>query len=234
MHLQNVTRMDDLVAINIYFFRRYPCLFQTVAMPGYLKASLTLAQAQEISERRFHERDRSILSSDDEQPRFYKISMVFLYASLPSGKKLNMVKGQKNDIRKNRYVEVEKYHRFLLLGNRDTEDVFALFTSTASESHNLLRYFSSIRPDVNIHILNPQTGFLKLTNTCLLSTVEPLVPLENAPPMRNLTLPHSVDVASFKYFEFITTTIYMTSATPTEAMCPGYFCDAQTVLDSSG
>ena len=124
-------------------------------MPGYLKASLTLAQAQETATRRFNERQPSILSNEEEQPRFFKISMVFLYASLPSGKKLNIVKGQKGDLRKSRYLEVEKYHRFILLGNRETEDVFALFTTTANESHNLLRYFTSIRPGINIHILNP-------------------------------------------------------------------------------
>ena len=204
-------------------------------MPSYIKASLTVAQAQEIVERRFNERSASSLTTDEEEPRFFKIVMVFLYASVPSGKKLNVVKGQKGEFRKNRLLEVEKYHRFVMLGNRDTEEVFALFTSTANDSHNLLRYFSSIRPGVPIHILNPQLeGFLKLTNTCLLSTVEPLVPLAEPPVIRNLALPHSVDVATFKYFEFTSTSVYMSSATPTECICPGFFCDAQTVLDPCG
>ena len=53
-------------------------------------------------------------------------------------------------------------------------------------------------------------------------------------PVMNLTLPHSLGVASFRYFEFVSTSLRIKSAIATENVCPGVFCDAQTVLQSCG
>ena len=77
-------------------------------------------------------------------------------------------------------------------------------------------------------MLNPQVeGILRATNTTLLSTIEPLVPNANQPVV-NLALPHSLEVASFRYFEFVTTSLTISSATASENVRPGGFCDANS------
>ena len=53
-------------------------------------------------------------------------------------------------------MEIEKFHRFVLLGSRATEEIFAMFTDTALESHNLFRYQSTLHPGTIVHVLNPK------------------------------------------------------------------------------
>ena len=202
-------------------------------MPGYLKASLTLAQARQTVTDRYTVSNTTILTAD-QTPRFFCVPFVFLYASPSAGKKLSFVKTQRNDTRKTKFMEIEKFHRFVLLGSRATEEVFAMFTDTALETHNLFRYQNNVLPGTIVHVLNPKVeGLLRATNTTLLSSIEPLIPNQNQPVI-NLELPHSLEMATFRYFEFISTTITITSATATENVCPSGFCDAQFVLQNCG
>ena len=144
------------------------------------------------------------------------------------------MKTSRNDARKSKFLEIEKYHRFFLFGSHATEEVYAMFTDTAADTHNLLRYNSSLHPGATMDILNAQVeGLLRATNTTLLSSIEPLVPQENI-EVRNLALPHSLEMASFRSFEFTNTTLTIRSATATENVCPSYTCDAQTVLQTCG
>ena len=90
-------------------------------------------------------------------------------------------------------MELERFHRFFLFGNKMTEEVFALFTTSSVESHKVLPYNNAMVPGVEVKILNPHLeGLLKMTNTTIVSTIEPLVPIETE-PCRQLTLPHSVE-----------------------------------------
>ena len=107
-----------------------------------------------------------------------------------------------------------------------------MFTSTSVESQNILRFQNRIRPGTTIKILNPKMeGLLKSTNTPILSTIEPLVRIEPE-NCRRFTLPHSVETAVFKYFEFITDCLQIISATATENLCPGKLCDGQSLLEN--
>ena len=74
---------------------------------------------------------------------------------------------------------------------------------------------------------------MKATNTPILSTIEPLVPMEPEHCQR-LTLPPGVETAVFKYFEFVTDSLQNMSATATENLCPGKLCDGQTLLENCG
>ena len=202
-------------------------------MPGYLKTSLTLAQARQIVTDRYTASDTTVFSNDT-TPRFYSVPFVLLHSAPSAGKKLSFVKTQRHDARKTKFLEVEKYHRFVLLGSPSTEEVFAIFTDTASDSHNLFRYQSNLKPGVLVSVLNPQVeGLLRASNTTLLSSIEPLIPNVNQPVL-NLTLPHSLEMASFRYFEFVSTSVRIKSATATENVCPGNFCDAQMGLQNCG
>ena len=49
-------------------------------MPGYLKSSLTLAQARDTADNRFPESD-SLIMREGNQPRFFSIKLTFLYNS---------------------------------------------------------------------------------------------------------------------------------------------------------
>ena len=101
-------------------------------------------------------------------------------------------------------------------------------------THNLFHYQCKLKPCVLVSVLNPQVeGLLRATNTTLLSTIEPLIPNVNQPVL-NLTLPHLLEKASFRCFEFVSTSVRIKSATATENVCAGNFCDAQTVLQSCG
>ena len=121
---------------------------------------------------------------------------------------------------------MERFHRFFVFGNKFTEEVFALFTTSSVESHNILRYHSAFMPGVEVKILNPHwEGLLKMTNTTIVSTIEPLVPVDNE-PCRQLSSPHSVESGVFKYFEFNSNTVTILSATATDNVCPGNQCDA--------
>ena len=131
-------------------------------------------------------------------------------------------------------MEMERYHRFFVFGNPANEEVYAMFTPTSVESHNVLRFQSKIRPGAIVQILIPKMeGLLKVTNTQILSTIEPIVPMDDE-HCRQLSLPHSVETAVFKYFEFTTNTIQVISATASENLCPGKLCDAQSLLENCG
>ena len=202
-------------------------------MPGYIKSALTLAQARDTVTQRFPELDSSILR-EAEQPRFYSIKVTFLYASPSAGKKIGFMKSQKGNLQKTRYVEMERFHRFFVFGIKNTEEVLTIFTSTSVESHNLLRYHTAVRPGVQVKILNSTLeGLLKATNTSIISSIEPLIPVENE-VCRQIALPHSVESALFKYFEFTSNTVRILSATATDNVCPGNLCDGQSVLENCG
>ena len=93
-------------------------------------------------------------------------------------------------------------------------------------------YQLNLQQGVLVNVLNPQIeGSLRATNTALISTIESLVP--NAiKSVINLALPHSLEVVSFRYFQFVTTSLRILSATASENTSPGIFCDAQTVLQN--
>ena len=202
-------------------------------MPGYIKSALTLAQARDTVTQRFPELDSSILR-EAEQPRFYSIKVTLLYASPSAGKKIGFMKSQKGNLQKTRYVEMERFHRFFVFGIKNTEEVLTIFTSTSVESHNLLRYHTAVRPGVQVKILNSTLeGLLKATNTSIISSIEPLIPVENE-VCRQIALPHSVESAVFKYFEFTSNTVRILSTTATDNVCPGNLCDGQSVLENCG
>ena len=107
-------------------------------MPGYLKSSLSLPQARETTLLRFPERDTTVLN-EEIQPRFCSIKLTFLYASPPPGRKVSVVKNQRGNLQKTRLLEIERYHRFFLFGNKENEEIFAMFSSTSVETQNLLK-----------------------------------------------------------------------------------------------
>ena len=202
-------------------------------MPGYLKTSLTLPQARATVELRFPEENTSVLF-EDTQPRFYSLKLTFLYVTASSGKKVSVVKNTKGNMAKTRFMDVDKYHRFFVFGKNMNEEVYAMFTSTSVESQNTLRFQSQIQPGTIVKVLNAKMeGLLKATNTPILSTIEPIIPME-AENCRQLNLPHSVETAVFKYFEFVTASLQIISATATENLCPGKLCDGQSLLENCG
>ena len=137
-------------------------------------------------------------------------------------------------MQKTRLLEMERYHRFIVFGNRNNEEIFAMFTSSSVETHHLLRFQSNTNPGTLVKLLNPKMeGLLKATNTTTLSTIEPLIPVDNQ-GCRQLKLPHAVETAVFKYFEFRSTTITILSATATESLCPGKLRDGQTLQENCG
>ena len=74
-------------------------------------------------------------------------------------------------------MEMEKYHRFVVLGVPGTSNVLCMFTQTSEESRRLLRYQKSIRPGTDVLILKPNLeGQLAGGATPLITTREPLVP----------------------------------------------------------
>ena len=107
--------------------------FQLSAIPGFLKTSLTLAQARQTVTDGYTASDTTALSNET-PPRFYSVPFVLLHSAPSAGNTLLFVKTQRHDARKTKFLEVKKYHRFVLLGSRSTEEVFAIFTDTASDS----------------------------------------------------------------------------------------------------
>ena len=98
----------------------------------------------------------------------------------------------------------------------------------------MLRYYTAVKPAIQVKILNPHLeGLLKAPNTMIISTIEPLMPVDNE-ACRKLALPNSVETAVSKYFEFTSTSVRILSATKTDNVRYGNQCDAQSILENSG
>ena len=117
-------------------------------------------------------------------------------------------------------MEGEKCHRFVMLANESTDEVYVMFTDTSPDSHNLFQYHGKVRPGAEVYFLNLKVErLLRSTNTRLFSIIEPLVPVVGE--TLSLSLPHFLEQAVFRYFEIVSTSTSIISAKATENVCPG-------------
>ena len=129
-----------------------------------------------------------------------------------------------------RKMELEKYHRFLVLGEPGTSTVIALFSANSEESRTLFRYFENLKPGSVVTIIKPNIeGQLSRGGTPLISTREPLIPTTAA--INQITLPpYDVEGSSleFRFFSFVTKQLKVDSAVIADNVCAGKLCDGQT------
>ena len=202
-------------------------------MPGFLKASLSLNQAQSLLSK-FEPISVDALLNNSETPRLHRIQATLLYVSQPS-KKLTFAKSSRGYGSSQRKIEVEKYHRFVVFGVPGTSNVVALFSPNSEESRRLFRYSEALRPGLQVAIIKGIVeGQLSRGGTPLISTKEPLVPMEAC---SSITLPpYDVEGTSteFHFYSFCTKSLRVDSAVIAENCCSGNVCDSQTFHDPCG
>ena len=203
-------------------------------MPGFLKASLNVQQAHALLNKFTLVEPENIFSGDI-QPRLHRTNAVLLYVSQPA-KKLTYAKGLRHFNNQSRKVEIEKYHRFLVFGVPGGTTVMALFSQNSEDSRRLLRYNDYLRPGTLVSILKATVeGQLTKSGTPLITTNEPLIPLEEKDSLITLP-PYDVEGTNltFQFFSFVTKDLTVDSAVVAELCCPGNVCDAQTFHDTCG
>ena len=207
--------------------------FSRFKMPGFLKATLTVPQAVDLTSKFTAISVDSLLSPDATTPRLSKISLKFVYIAQPQ-KKLVFSKFSKafNQARK---LEMERYHRYIVLGVPGTPTVLTMFTQTSEETRRLLRYQKEIRPGSEVVVLKPNLeGTLAGGSTPLITTREPLIPVT----ANNLIClqPYDVEGTSleYKFFSFVTKGLHVDSVVIAENVCDGTLCDGHTFHEPCG
>lgn len=199
-------------------------------MPGFLKANLSLTQAQQLLTKFPSISIDEILgnqSSTTTTPRLFRVTATVLYATQPS-KKISFAKTK--GYAQARKLEIEKYHRFVVFGIPGTATVIALFTSNSEESRRLFRYKEGLKPGQQVEVIKPVVeGQLSKGGTALITTKEPLVPSPHI--KEDVTLPpYDVEgtALDYKFFSFVTKNLHVDSAVIADKVCPGTICDGQT------
>ena len=100
-------------------------------MPDYLKISLTLAQARRVVTDRYTDRATLLYFLMLILP-ILSCSVCFTLFRCLIWKKMPFVETQLNDTSK--FMKAEKHHGFVLFRTLTTEEVFAIFTDTATDS----------------------------------------------------------------------------------------------------
>ena len=218
-------------------FRRYCTIFEisknlrpistiSVAMnAGYMKIEKPLNELLHQVQLKFSELPFKDLISDERPlPTRYKLKCVFLYCC-PATKKINIYKPQKGAF-KIRHQEVAKYDRFVILGVEGTQHVLLCFTSNGDETKRFLNYKDVLMPGTAVWLISPKVvGYLKNTQTPLISTGDPILPCERGDVLRNP--PCDVGNPSYVFFDFEATNLRIQQAVPKDNVCQGKLCDAQ-------
>ena len=172
-------------------------------MPGFLKATLDVSQALDLSSKFSSITVENLLNAHETTPQLTKIHAKLLYIAQPQ--KLVYSKHFKS-FHQARKMKMEKYHRFVVLGVPGTANVLCMFTQTSEESRRLLRYQKCIRPGTDVLVLKPNLeGQHAGGTTPLITTREPLVPSGQLHTLTSLP-PYDVEGSSleYKFFSFIT------------------------------
>ena len=204
-------------------------------MPGFLKATLSVANAQALLARFQPVSINEVKAPDAKFPRLYRVRAVILYVAQPT-KKIKYSKQTKSMGQGLRRVEVEKYHRYIVFGLPNSSSVVGMFTTNSEQSRCLLRYAAVLRPGSQVEIIRPSIeGQMSTGNTTLITTLEPLVPTLSEDVQNGTTLPpYDVEGSNLNYcfFNFVTQNLTIDSALVSELVCGGSLCDAQTYHES--
>ena len=168
-------------------------------------------------------------------PRLHRLNAIVIYVTQPVGK-INYTKASKGYGQGARKVELEKYHRFVVLGVPGSSAVIAMFTPNSETSRNLFRYDACIRIGSEVTIIKPTVeGQQARGGTPLIATRGPLVPASTISAAVTLP-PYDVEKSSleFKFFLFVTKDLIVDSAVIAENVCAGSFCDGQTFHEPCG
>ena len=173
-------------------------------MPGFFKANLSIAQAQALLVHFTLITVEAMLHPGNTTRRLNMLRAVILHVSQPM-KKITFTKTTKSYQQGGRKLELEKYHRFLVLGVPGTSTVIALFSANSQESRTLFRYSESLKPGAVATFIKPNLeGQLARGGTPLISTREPIIPTTAA--VNPITLPpYDVEGSSleFNYFHLL-------------------------------
>ena len=174
-------------------------------MPGFLKANLSVVQAQALLPK-FTTVSVDQLLASSETPRLNRVTLTFLYSSQPA-KKLMYTKAGKN-LSAHRKIEIEKYHRFVVFGVPGSSTVLALFSANSEETRRLFIYHAAVKPGSQVELMKLSRG-----GTSLISTREPLVPAPTQDDAVTLP-PYAVEgsCSEFKFFSFVTKNLGVDSA----------------------
>ena len=209
--------------------------FADLTMPGFLKASLSIAQARALLVNFVLMAVENLLSPSPAMPRLSMLEAVLLYVTQPT-KKIMYNKWTKRQGQGGRKIELEKYRRFIVLGVPGTSTVIAIFSANSEESRVLFGYFEQLKPGSAVTIIKPNLeGQLSLGGTALISTREPLIP---ATTFNKLITPPPYDVEGtcleFRFFSFVSKNVTVDSAVIADNVCAGKLCDGQTYHEPCG
>ena len=209
--------------------------FCRLSMPGFFKASLTIAQARALLVNFALIALEDLLCPAPTTPRLSMMQAVLLYVSQPT-KKIAYTKQTKGYGQAGRKMELEKYHRFIVLGVPGTSAVIAIFTANSEESRIIFRYFEQLKPGSAVTIIKPSLeGQLARGGTALISTREPLIPATTFNQLITLP-PYDVEGTSleFRFFSFVSNHVTVDSAVIADNVCAGKLCDGQTYHEPCG
>ena len=195
---------------------------------GFFKVSESLERCGARLDR-FEEISFGRFISDQNKPQRYKLKVVYLYASKSQKRyrTFQPAKGILTQVNK----DITTFDRFLVLGIPQSPHVVISFLKTPAATKNVLRFSSSISPGDELFVIMPQINSYLGPQNPEISTFDPLIPIATSVTLPNAVLPPTdVDAPNYTWFDFISKSIKVFTATAQDNVCTGTFCDAQTVV----
>ena len=199
-------------------------------LTGFFKSSEPLERCVEKLDR-FADTSFAQLISDQAKPIRYKVKAIYIYCSKSQKKyrTFQPAKGTLTQVNK----EITTFDRFLVLGVPETPHVMISFLKTPAASKQALRFSNHMAPGDNVCVIMPRViSYLGPQNPEIL-TSDPIIPIARTAFLERPILPPAdVDAPNYTYFDFVSNSLNVFSATPQDNVCTGTFCDSQTITAS--
>ena len=198
-------------------------------MSGFLKSDWSLPYCLQRVQDAFNETSYGDLIDPNRRPRGERTYLELVYLYSTANKKKFTVwepkRGNKTQVVK---THTQHYDRFHAFGVPHTRNVVLMFTTKEQTSRHLLGFSKLLRPGGHVIAVMPrQEG--QIVQSPLITVNDPLLPIESK--MENevsVAPPPTVLQASYNYFDFVSKSVYIISATPVDNTCSGSMCDGQT------
>ena len=197
-------------------------------LTGFFKSSESLERCVEKLDR-FEETSFAQLISDQAKPIRYKVKATYLYCSKSQEKYRNFqpAKGSLTQVNK----EITTFDRFLVLGVPETPHVMISFLKTPATSKQALRFSNHMAPGDNVYVIKPRVISYLGPEYPEVLTSDPIIPIASTALLEQPILPPAdVDAPSYTFFDFVTRSLDVFSATPQDNVCTGIFVIAKQLL----
>ena len=199
-------------------------------MSGFMKHDWDLDKCKERVNAMCEEIQYSDLISNDKRLRGKRtfLKLTYLYSTANKRKFTIWEPRRGNKTTPQIKTVQQNYDRFHAFGVPETRNVVLMFTETEQASRDFLRYSKELKPGMDTVVILPRVDG-QIVQSPLLKVPDPVLPIDT--PLSNSVIvkpPNKVAQASYNFFDFVSRSVFVVSASPIDNTCSGALCDGQT------